>query len=143
MVTPGHFPADPSGAAGSRLNRQRRWDGEAAALVLATQEFVANGARRPPAGDPGDGFDLEAIARMGACGDLRGSRLAGRLPLLGDGSVLVSWRARPVGLSVSLSVDAAGYSARNGMSLAALGVGDGAGEDLVGPGAERRFVCDR
>jgi hypothetical protein len=39
---------DPPRTAGSRLERQRAWGGEAAALVLATQEFVANGGGRPP-----------------------------------------------------------------------------------------------
>ena len=36
-----------------RLKRQRRWGGEAAALVLATQEFVANGGGRPCVGATG------------------------------------------------------------------------------------------
>jgi hypothetical protein len=36
----------PGRMTASRLERQRRWGGEAAALVLASQEFVANGGGR-------------------------------------------------------------------------------------------------
>jgi hypothetical protein len=41
------FQRGSRGAAGSRLKRQRALGGEAAALVLATQEFVANGGGQP------------------------------------------------------------------------------------------------